>query len=134
MTSVIPQLRSPRILVAITAVILVASAGIAGWHYLYPPPTVSAPYLASLFEIRKLIGNPRTAVYSRFDSDPEATVHLRRDGDYEVTGWVEEENEHGNRVRRDWRCVVHPEGGTNWLPVYVHLDQFTAGTYVPDSK
>jgi len=23
--------------------------------------------------------------------------------------------------------LFHPEGGTNWLPVYVHLDQFTAG-------
>jgi hypothetical protein len=126
------KLRLPRVLIAITAAILFSSLLVTGWRHFHPRQTVNYPYLASIIEIRKLVAYPETAVYSQFGRDPDATVHLRHDGDYEVTGWVEEENDHGNRVRRDWRCVVHPEGGDHWLPVYVHLDQFTAGTYVPE--
>jgi hypothetical protein len=125
---------SPRVPIAIIAAVLFASLLITGWRYLHPRQAVNYPYLASIMEIRKLVAYPETATYSQFGRDPDATVHLRHDGNYEVTGWVEEENNYGHRIRRDWRCVVHHEGGDHWLPVYVHLDQFTAGTYIPDAQ
>jgi hypothetical protein len=134
MDAVIPKLRSPRILVAITAAILFSSLLVTAWRHLHPRQAISVPYTVSLLEIKKLVAYPKTATYSRLASDPAASVHLRHDGDYEVTGWVEEENDYGHRIRRDWRCVVHHEGGDHWLPIYVHLDQFTAGTYVPDAQ
>jgi hypothetical protein len=134
MDAVNPKLRSPRIFVVVSVAVLILLLGTAGWRYTHPRRMVSGPYIASLLEIRKLVAYPKTATYSRLASDPAATVHLRHDGDYEVTGWVEEENDYGHRVRRDWRCVVHHQSGDHWLPIYVRLDQFTAGTYVPDAQ
>jgi hypothetical protein len=127
------KLRSPRVLIVITVAVLVFSLLLAGWHHLHPSRVVNAPYLASIIEIRKVITYPKTATFAHFGSDPRADVRLRHDGDYEVTGWVEQTNDSGHRDRLYWLCVLHPQGGDHYLPVYVHVGPLTVGTYVRDT-
>jgi hypothetical protein len=132
METVFVKLRSPRIMVTVAVVMILAMLLAAGWRYLRPPPTVNEPYLAALFEVRNVLKYPTGAVYSRYDSDPASILHLRHDGSYDVTGWVEADNGYGQRVRRDWRCIVRPQGGGRYLPVYVQVGQLTVGTAAPD--
>lgn len=127
------KLRSPRIMVAIATGVLVVLAIGAAWRYVHPPPTVNGPYLAALMLIRAVLSHPADAVYSRYDYDPAAIVHLRHDGDYGVTGWVEADNGHGQLIHRDWRCILHPQGGDRYLPIYVQVGQLKVGTDVPDT-
>jgi hypothetical protein len=133
MDAVIPRLRTPRVMVAVTTAVIVLLALFAAWRWVHPPPTVNYPYVAALIEVRNVLAHPKGAVYSRYDYDPAAIVHHRHDGDYEVTGWVEADNGFGQRIHRNWRCIVRPQGGDQWLPVYVQVGQREVGTYVPDT-
>lgn len=130
----IPRLRSPRLLVALSIGVLGVALIAFGWRTIrspYPDLKVAA-YAASKAYIAKASRPGEQLTFAALGLDPAATVRERHDGGFEVTGWAEEINMHGRPVEREWRCVLHYTGGNTWQATYLQLGGFTVGTYTAD--
>jgi hypothetical protein len=89
-------------------------------------------YGASEECVRQIAMHKDSLLFAGLGLDPGAGSHLRHDGNYESSGWVEQMNDYGHRVHRDWHCVLHYNGKDNWSVIYLEIGKYTQGTYVPD--
>lgn len=96
-----------------------------------PPTDATKALLAGEDLIRIHLHAPATAQFS--PGDASATYSTRRlDGDWNVGGYVDDENGYAAVSRRKWQEIVQQQGST-WASRYWRVDDASSGAYPVDA-
>jgi hypothetical protein len=126
------SLHRPGSAVLVLALVVAGVCAVLVWRYterlIWPSLRVEdIAYQASEKCVTEVLSRKDSLLFAGLGLDPGAIAHLRSDGNYESSGWVEQMNEYGHRDHRIWRCVLHRDGSNNWTLVYLRIGNHVEG-------